>query len=136
MAFRYDIDPSIDLQVVQAEGVVTDDDVYDYIRTAAADPRAAGVTRVLCDLRRIDKLEVSATTIRALADPARSVPNRRRAFVVGDDVTYGMLRMYQIMTDSDEAALGLFRDEAEARAWLDLAADYRPPFDWDEAGTP
>lgn len=42
----------------------------------------------------------------------------RLALVVGGDLAYGLSRMHQVFRESDAIAQRIFRDEAEARAWL------------------
>ena len=62
----------------------------------------------------------SADEIRQIAVHARSVmPGAARvAFVAADDLTFGLVRMFEAFRDEEGFRTKAFRDEASARTWL------------------
>lgn len=40
------------------------------------------------------------------------------AILVGNDLTFGLSRMYQVFRESEHTAVSVFRDESEALRWL------------------
>jgi hypothetical protein len=79
----------------------------------------------LVDLRGVTKL-LSAEDTAQLAQTIKSSPrvvNRaRRALLVGSDLAYGMYRMLEAMTEDGTVEYRVFRDEGEARSWVEEAA--------------
>ena len=42
----------------------------------------------------------------------------RVAYLAGDDLAYGLLRMFEVFREQENYETRVFRDEDEARAWL------------------
>lgn len=83
-------------------------EVIDGTRATAA-LSAADVRAIVERLRRLGRLHALGPT----------------AVVVGDDVSYGTLRMLQILVE-DVCDICPFRDRAEAEAWLETIPRARP----------
>jgi hypothetical protein len=81
--------------------------------------------------RLTDLSEVTATTItfsdvEALAAQRRVAPMKnpvRSAIVAGNDLQFGLARMFQALNDNPRISIKVFRDMAGARAWLRLESD-------------
>ena len=82
--------------------------------------------RIRPDFDRVAVYEVSAAAltsaqVREMVESARVVPHgsgTKVAIVVPDDVTYGMMRMYELYGGQQGTSAGVFRSRAEADAWL------------------
>jgi hypothetical protein len=85
-----------------------------------ADPDFVPDMKQLVDGRGLtDWVPTSAeTSVVAAHDPFGK--GARRAFVASQDVFFGMYRMYQILTDSSDIRVGVFRDIEEACEWLGI----------------
>jgi hypothetical protein len=81
--------------------------------------------------RLTDASEVTATTItfadvEAFAAKRRAAPMKnpvRSAIVAGNDLQFGLARMFQALNDNPRISIKVFRDMAGARAWLRLEND-------------
>jgi hypothetical protein len=70
------------------------------------------------DLRGLTHVDVATGDVRTLAQ-ASPLKGVRRAFVVAQDVHYGLVRQFGVFREpSDEVRI--FRDMDEARRWLEL----------------
>lgn len=118
----YRIDPERQLVLTRAWGVLTDRDILGHkenlVRDAAFDPQM----RQLSDIRAIERLDVTVAGVRAMvahdAANAQRRTGHRMAFVVATDEVYGMARMYDLMGDSQQNDVAVFRTLEEAEAWL------------------
>lgn len=107
----------------QATGALTDDDLFEHQRTLRADEAFDPGYHQLWDLRGVTEMRVSASTVRTLAEARSFRPGVRRAIVAGDDVGYGLSRMFQTLHEQSEEDVRIFRELTEARRWLDLDPD-------------
>lgn len=126
IAWEFDADRRV--VVVRAEGVVRDADLLDLARQLAADPQVRSGVHELVDLRDADVAAVTSEALREMADTFAAhdagPTGARIAIVASRDAAYGLSRMYQAYRgDRIPAELSVFRDMAEARAWLGLPAE-------------
>ena len=63
---------------------------------------------------------VGKTVVRETAREEFFVESTRRAFLVSDDMNYGMCRMYATHAEAIGQVVAIFRDRDAAEAWLDL----------------
>ncbi len=68
----------------------------------------------------VDDFKMTSTGIRVLAERNPFSEGSRRAIVVDSELSYGMVRMYQLLTDQHAHDLTVFKDLKKARAWLGL----------------
>ena len=127
MPITYRIDKEQDVILTTATGVLTDDELLDHKRALAADPGFSPDMRQLSDVRGVERLEVSPEGVRLMValdrDHADRLGDWKLAIVTTADFVFGTARMYQSMTDEQTEHVQVFRDMAEARAWLGLPAD-------------
>lgn len=84
------------------------------------DPRFdPGMSQVV-DFRGVKLRFVGAEGVRTLATINPFGPEARRAVLVDSSLIFGLIRMYQALTNSDPARLRLFSDPVEAYEWLGL----------------
>lgn len=74
--------------------------------------------RRLWDIR--EHFHLNTAEIRTLAKRGRILwPNAARvAYCVSNDVTFGLLRMFEVFREQDNYQTRVFRDEQVARQWL------------------
>lgn len=125
MPIAWKIDPDHKVVLVRAEGAVGDADLLDLARRLAADPRVRSGVHELVDVRDADLSAVSSEALREMAATFAAhdtgPTGARIAVVAWRDAAYGLSRMYQAYRgDEIPAELSVFRDMAEARAWLGL----------------
>ena len=127
---------SITVRDVEAEGVrysvmsgnITGADLIEAYRPRPG-ARGDAPARGLVDMREVRTLDVTSSAIWELtqllvrADP--SAKPARVAIVARADFTFGMARMFEALAESAgvKTQYHVFRDMAEARAWLGLGPD-------------
>jgi uncharacterized protein YndB with AHSA1/START domain len=123
MPSTYRIDAAQHIVWSRAWGVLAEDESAEHYRLLAADPAFRPSFRQMCDLRTVDRIEMSTPSIRALAKAAVFDPGVRRAFLAPADAHYGLARMLQAFCEIEGTEIGVFRTAAEAADWLDLSPD-------------
>ncbi len=101
--------------------VVTDQDwlwLHSALRSFADDGLAFDQ---LMDFRRVEDCRLSPHVVRLSARGPASMPDSRQAFVAPDNLTYGMCRMYEILSARRTLKIEVFRDVHRAHEWLGLA---------------
>jgi hypothetical protein len=121
VAITYELNEELQLITIVASGVLTGDEVVEMRETLNADPRLGFGFRELVDVRGVTELRVNSADIEDLLSMdevyGERVTSRIIAIVATSDSTFGMARMYEMRSDRD-GRVSVFRDEAEARAWL------------------
>jgi len=72
-------------------------------------------------LRELDFTKVDRDMERGLVEIRKQHPERgqaRIAFVLDDDLAFGMMRMYEALSVRLTQQMYVFRDYAKAQAWL------------------
>jgi len=120
MPADYTIDKQEGVVYATIWGDLTAEDVTAARMRLKADPDFSPGMKQLIDGRGLTDWVPTGTETSMLAthDPFGS--GAQRAFVASEDVFYGMFRMYQILTDSPEIRVAVFRDMEEAREWLGI----------------
>jgi len=99
---------------------VTDRELLAHVRALTIDPRFVRNLHQLADLRDVADVEVTAATIREMANLNPYGDGSRRAVVVTSDLLFGMARMYQILRDEPTDELEVFRTLDDALRWLGI----------------
>lgn len=118
MPVRQRVYPELDFVHTVWEGTVTMDDGRAHNEALRNDPDFSPSMRQLSDARTA-RSAVSSEGIRTLAKTSAFGPESRRAILVADSNTFGVSRMYEAQADQ-AGHLRIFRDEAEALAWLGI----------------
>jgi hypothetical protein len=77
--------------------------------------------RTLWDLRKLDFAEIEQLYQESLIDIRKQYPSRgaaRIAFIVADELGYGLLRMYEILSSDLPQQIQVFQDYSEGETWL------------------
>lgn len=122
MPISYDIEEGEGLVVTTADGAVGDEELMRHAEALAADERTRAFDELV--LVRTKEILVSPKAIWRMADFLRSGPHReasRLAIVVPTTAVYGMARIFASVRERGELAIRVFREECEARAWLQEA---------------
>lgn len=120
MPTAYVLDPELRLVRSRAWGVLTADESTDHYQHIATDPGFEPVYRQVCDLRDVERIEISSDAIRELARTAVFAPGAKRAFVASEDAQFGLSRMLQAFCELEGTQVGVFRTMVEAEEWLRL----------------
>jgi len=120
MPASYSIDARLGVVFSRRWGVVTNEELIANARVLARDPRFRPTFRQLADLRHVESLAVTAAGIRELAQLNPFSKEARRAGVVGSDVSFGVLRMYQSSLSAGAEDILVAHTMAEALKWLGL----------------
>ena len=119
-------DSGRDLVTVTVTGSVPARQMLRSIRRILDDPGFHPGIRCLTDMRGATHT-ADAEEVRRIAQLLNSYPEKLTgtllAVVVGQAVTYGMLRMLQAQTDGSPADLRVFYDVDEAARWLTAGTD-------------
>jgi hypothetical protein len=99
-------------------GVLINSEILAHVRALSIDPRFVPNFHQLANLRDVEDVEVTASTIRELARLNPYGEGSRRAVVVTSDLLFGMARMYQILRDEPADELEIFRKLDDALRWL------------------
>jgi len=111
----------------RAWGVTRDGEFEAHSRSLRADRRFAPDFRQLQDLVDVTEPRVTAAGLRRVAELNPFGKNARRAVLVASDIAFGFARMHEMMRGDAGDDLKVFRDRAEALAWLGLPAGWTPP---------
>lgn len=127
MAISYKIDKSARTVLYRVDGRVGDRDIIELSRAAGEDPKYAGELNGLVDARAENiEIGVTADGVRELVEFNRKFPSdlnhQRVAIVASTDLGYGMSRMLQAYSEDLPGEYSVFRDMAEACAWLEIPA--------------
>jgi hypothetical protein len=122
MSVSYRIDHASGVVFTTGAGVVTDRDILEHKARLLAEPGWRPGMRELADVRSIDRLEVTSDGVRLFASHddinRTALESFRLAIVTASDATFGMGRMYQMMTERNVPHVRVFRDFEAARTWL------------------
>ena len=75
----------------------------------------------IADLTGLTRFEVGFNGVDALAQRRREIRVKgksKTALLVGNEMQFGVARMYQTLNDHPQITTEIFRDRAEAHAWI------------------
>jgi len=121
MGIDYQIDAGRSLIHTRCVGEVTPAEVTAHFRTLAADPGVGGALDVLLDFRDLTTFP-SSDQVQSIAYEIRNllpkITWRHCAVVAPRDVTFGIGRMFEMLSEQYFRATMVFRQLAEAERWL------------------
>jgi hypothetical protein len=105
------------------DGVLSVDDVVGCLETVRADKARLAGLPALVDCRGM-KGTLSADELRIVAAKVRGwtkkrAPRVRCAFLVESDLHFGLVRMFEALSDGIPLSISAFRDRVEATRWLE-----------------
>ncbi|MDA3963485.1 MAG: hypothetical protein PF961_22090 [Planctomycetota bacterium] len=123
MPVDYHIDKELSTVFSKARDALNDSDVLEHQQLITNDPAFTPDLNQLFDLTEVTKVELTSNGTRLLASRDPFGAGAKRAFVVapGAMEVFGMMRMFQIMTDEHDDELRVqFNHIGKARLWLGL----------------
>jgi hypothetical protein len=124
MPIHYRIDRKHDVIFVVGEGDLALADVAAYCRGVVEEPDYRPGLNELVDFRGVTYESVSSADLRKLREVNRALSDKvgssRLAYVVSDDLGFGLGRMFMALSDDSKIEHRVFRELAEARKWLGL----------------
>jgi len=115
----YNIDKKRRLVLSSGYGVLTKADLLGHMDQLSKDPDFDPDFSQVLDFRQITALEIGPEDVRQLAQRNIFSPRSRRAFVVKDDLQFGLARMFEIHRElKGETGIRVFRTFDEAMDWI------------------
>lgn len=118
MPVTYEIDPARALVITTVTGQVSAAEMFEYHRALAADPHFVPSLDSLVDFVDTSAYTGTADEIRHLAEAMPFEAGARRAYVVSSDLHFGLSRMAQAHAERKGVFVEVFRNRADALAWL------------------
>ena len=121
MGFYMEFDAKHNILRFTLEGEVTDAHLRDAYANAAKQIAARGPSPGIWDMSRVTKSQISADTIRDLANKPPVIPRGfMRIIVAPKDAHYGMMRMFQILGETTRPDMQVVRTLQEAYDLLQI----------------
>jgi len=115
----YNIDKERRLVLSSGAGVLTKEDLQGHMDRLSNDLDFDPEFSQVLDFTQINLVEVSPEDVRQLAQRNIFSPRSRRAFVVKDDLQFGLARMFEIHRElKGEMGIRVFRTFDEAMDWI------------------
>ena len=102
---------------IKAIGAVNDLQLMDLNSRLHREPAFIACCPTMCDFTAVTDVLISSSVIELLTKAARSRTNFV-AIIAPCAVAFGLARMYQIISDPQDARINVFADEKEALVWL------------------
>ncbi len=118
MPISYRIDKSLGLVFTKGESVLTGQDILTHLQRLRENPDFDPSYDQLVDFRDVIEIPISRGEMETIS--MRHVFNGRGAVVAEEDIGFGMMRMYEVLSKFEPDQFKVFRDMAEARRWLGL----------------
>lgn len=111
----YKIDKERRLVMSSGTGVFNKEEAFSHQNRLLADPDFDSSYSQLIDFTHIAKIDLTAADIRQLAVRNIFSPESRRAFLVPNDLAFGLGRMYEILREAEgERGIRIFRNLEDA----------------------
>ena len=119
MPASYKIDKERRLVMSSASGVFSMADARSHTEKLSKDPDFDPSFSQIADFTQVTRIELSPDDVRILAQRSLFSPNSRRAFIVPNELAYGLARMFEILRElAGEKGIGVFRTLEEALDWV------------------
>ena len=119
MSAFYKIEKDRRLVLSSGAGVLTREDILGHMERLSKDPDFDPDFSQLVDFTQITALEIEPEDVRQFAQRTIYSPRSRRAFVVKDDLQFGLARMFEIHRElKGEKGIRVFRNYDEALDWV------------------
>jgi hypothetical protein len=115
----YKIDKERKLVMSSGSGVLTREDLVGHQNRLLKDPDFDPDFSQLLDFTNLAKVDVTPEDVRLAARKNIFSPHSRRAFLVKDDLQFGLARMFEIHRElAGEKGIRVFRNIDEALDWV------------------
>lgn len=125
MKITHHIDKESKTIFVKAEGILSVDDLIAYEKKVIKDPDFESGLNSLTDFTHatpssdvnLDKVTLSRDFVESIQ---KVMGKRKWAFIAPSDITYGICRMFSMLSEGLSIETGVFRTEDEAKKWLNI----------------
>jgi hypothetical protein len=117
MPFSFHFDEGTKMFHVRAVGAVNDLQLMELNNRLYREPAFIACCPIMCDFTAVTEVLISSSVIESLAKAARSRTNFVAVIAPGA-VAFGLARMYQIISDPEDARINVFAEAKEALVWL------------------
>ena len=115
----YKIDKERRLVLTSGIGVFNKEEAQAHQTRLLADPDFDPGYSQLLDFTHVTRFDLTAADVRLLAQRNIFSPDSRRAFLVPNDVGFGLGRMYEMLREAaGESGIRIFRNLEEALDWV------------------
>lgn len=115
----YKIDRERRLVLSTASGVLSLSDALSHMEKLSKDLDFDPRYSQIADFTQVTKIQLSAQDIHDLARRSIFSTQSRRAFIVPNDVAYGLARMFEMLRENQgETGIGIFRSLEDALDWV------------------
>jgi len=115
----YKIDKERGLVMTIGAGVLTREDIQGHMDRLSADPDFDPSFSQLADFREITEVEIEPEDVRQFAQRIIYSSSSRRAFLVKNDLQFGLARMFEIYRElNGETGIRVFRAFDDAMEWI------------------
>jgi hypothetical protein len=115
----YEIDKKRRLVLSSGEGVLTKEDILGHMERLSKDPEFDPDFSQVSDFTHLTGVDFGPEDVRLFAQRNIFSPRSRRAFVVKDDLQFGLARMFEIHRElKGESGIRVFRTFDEALDWI------------------
>ena len=123
MPYHFDFDSADRILRCRFEGKITDADLKEYYREVGKYVKLTNARAGILDMSAVSSLDVSADTIRELANlpPALSDSSRPRCIIASSPKIFGMARMFELQGQHTRPNLHVVRTQKEAWAILGVS---------------
>jgi len=114
------IDYYIENKCVITTGIddITFQDLLKFQQCIAADQSFRSDFNELVNFTQATTKELSPEDLKALANISPFGHGSKRAFIMPNDLSFGLSRMYRVFQEPNGAVVSVFRTVLEANAWL------------------
>jgi hypothetical protein len=120
MPATYRIDGARRVVFSSGSGTLTGDEMRGHQARLKSDPEFEPDMDQLMDFTGVEHVTISPQELPQLAYDNPFREGSHRAIVVQQPLQYGLVRMFQVMTESHGAEIRIFHELAEAKRWLGL----------------
>jgi hypothetical protein len=119
MPATFSIDVQNKMVHSKATGVLNRADLQAYMDQLSGHPDFRPEFNQIADFRQVRDIALSNDEIRELAGRRIFAPKSRRAFLVADQLVFGLARMFATLREiGGEQGIRVFTDAKEARSWV------------------
>lgn len=124
LAMKYTIHQSIRIVVTTWSGRLTDSSLTSSYMELFNDEAWNPDFNELADFRDADVSQITKKGLEAIADMSFEFEgNKKSAILVSQDLSFGLARIYEVLTESSSETARVFRDPIIALAWLGAPPD-------------
>lgn len=118
----FEIDAARRIRRQVFKGVITEAVLFAAYNDLVSQPDFDPSMADLADMREVERLDLSTKAVKQLVslfEAPELQSESKLAIVAASDHVFGMARMYEILSSNTSEHIQVFRDMAQAEAWLE-----------------